>query len=700
MNGTLGPKLLWDPGLLVSPKPLKQEGKLDGSPFASLRAALEAVQKRRKQKAAGSPRDNVFLISYSAGKRWMVFEYSESRLGTADLKELDLADLPLGGSITDPRTYIWDGRGRLGKITVGASDGEYAIREVDVATVAGAVSPTDVYLPAVVPRRMANHSTTAAWQPRVALRPGRDADLLSDALAWVDQNLPPSVKVKAGGWRHSWAPVCATDGVYIHPENMRGVTALAGAGGSDEAALLEAGVDHSKLFAVFAGTRIREINKTLWDNGRALPYLGGWDGQTLGGVLPTGTHGSALRHGPLAEMVRSVDMVCFDGSTVRIEPAAGAITSPANFKTKRKGWKLIQDDDVFRAVLISMGTVGVFFRLIIEARERFWMKEVRTVTKLSTVVSVLRKGNIYHLTQAGVQPTWIAPQDDRAFDPHHPKPAFHLELLWNPHSEKVVVTTRHPVDPALFDNGKEPAWFANAPVRDLLRVLKLDAMADEYSRPDIPELLSEHFSSVLDEAVEVILGLAPGLIPGFLDGGLDQMADPDGYTQRSYKVFNVGEGANSIPAQSATISVSLADDMWLDGIGVVQAVAQKMARERKLYHTGPISLRFVRGSPLLLADPVDVCKFELIFGGDDDRVKRISEELVRAHYHALYAKFGADVRFHWGQLTPSGTIEVPGASGQHRVRESFPRYDDWRRIRDQLDPAGRGLNRWQELILP
>ncbi|MGH2627217.1 MAG: hypothetical protein ACRDHY_11255, partial [Anaerolineales bacterium] len=212
------------------------------------------------------------------------------------------------------------------------------------------------------------------------------------------------------------------------------------------------------------------------------------------------------------------------------------------------------------------------------------------------------------------------------------------------------------------------------------------------------ELATEHFSGSLGELVETIVRLRPQLLPAFIDNGLAGMPDP-GFTQRSYNVFNVGEGANMIPALSATLSLPLQDDLWLEGIDIVRQSAARAATQRKQYQTGPISLRFVRGSDILLADPENVCKFEVIFGGDNARVRSLANDLVKAHYEALYARFGGKVRFHWGQVVPEGTLDAPGTHGP-RVPESFPRYGDWKRVRDRYDPIGRGLNAWQRRILP
>lgn len=695
-NAQQAPILWWDPSWLHSTRPLPTQGEIVGSPFLSLAAAHTAVQQRRAAQDESSPDDNVFLITYTP-RGWVAFEYSEVRMGRVDLGELTLRGLPLGGSLRDPHTYIVDAHGRAGKLTPGTTLGTYHLTTLNLATLPTPAPPTP-YLPAVMPETVVNHGKNLTWQPQVALRPGRDVDALSHALQWIHTHLPQDITIKAGGWRHSYAPVAETDGVYIHPEHMQGVERLMPA--RVTGSVIDSAVDTSQLFQVLAGTRIRQINTALWAAGQALPYLGGYDGQTLGGVLPTGTHGSVLRYGPLAELVRSLDLVRFDGTKVRIEPQSQAITAPAAFQAQRPNWELVQHDDDFHAVLVSMGTMGVVHSFIVEAVERFWLKEVRTLTSMPQARAILSGGNIYHLLETTTKPRWIRPADQRAFA-GHPKPAYHEELLWNPYTDTLIVTSRHPVDAATHRNlvQHEPTYFANPPVRNLFRALKLDAMADAYSRPDLTELLSEHLGNASAWVLERVAESVPQLLPTFIDSALQGLPDPS-YIQRSYNVFNIGEGANTIPALSATLAIPLRDDMWLQAIDVIRDVATRLAHTRARYQTGPISLRFVRGSAILLAAPEDVCQFEIIFGGDNTYVRNLAHELVTAYYLALYDAFGGSVRFHWGQLIPAGTLELPGQTQAHRIPESYPSYEVWRSIRDRYDPWGHGLNAWQRRLLP
>src|SRR3989441_2694434 len=81
-----------------------------------------------------------------------------------------------------------------------------------------------------------------------------------------------------------------------------------------------------------AGIRLRELNAHLDAHGLALSNMGGYDGQTVAGVISTSTHGSGIGFGPLPEQIRSLDVVAGGGAGCPIqrsgEDTAG-IPSPA-----------------------------------------------------------------------------------------------------------------------------------------------------------------------------------------------------------------------------------------------------------------------------------------------------------------------------------------------------------------------------------
>ncbi|MGV3624200.1 MAG: FAD-binding protein [Archangium sp.] len=320
------PNLIWHPGLARDARPLKSEGALTGSPFTTRGAALQAATAARKNDAV------TFLIEHGP-EGFTVHRYGENARTHVDGHEVRLE-----GAQT-AETWLLDATGELHRL---ANSRFVKSTERDFFQPASVTNGRK--LPSVPAEKQVNHGRNVTWNPRFAFRPGRDIEQLVDVMKWVQNTLPPDVKVKAVGARHAWSPAAATDGVLIHPEGMEFTENVEG---------------HPELLRVGSGTRIRDLNQTLWQRGQSLPVLGGFDGQTVGGVLPTGTHGSVLSRGSLAEeLVRSIDLVTPGGEKVRLEPSNG-ITDAANFAKSNPGWKLIKNDDAFNAGLINVGTFGV-----------------------------------------------------------------------------------------------------------------------------------------------------------------------------------------------------------------------------------------------------------------------------------------------------------------------------------------------------
>ena len=104
----------------------------------------------------------------------------------------------------------------------------------------------------------------------------------------------------------------------------------------------------------------------------------------------------------------------------------------------------------------------------------------------------------------------------------------------------------------------------------------------------------------------------------------------------------------------------------------------------------------MKGSTALLGDPVDVCKFEVILGGEDQRTKDLTQKLMWAYYQALQKEFGSDVRLHFGHHIPKEFEAV----AKQDLAASFKGAKKFAEIRKRFDPDGRFLNPWQEKLLP
>ncbi|MFE9922594.1 FAD-binding protein [Streptomyces sp. NPDC005774] len=88
----------------------------------------------------------------------------------------------------------------------------------------------------------------------------------------------------------------------------------------------------ARTVRVGGGVRYAELARRVHERGLALPNMASLPHISVAGSVATGTHGSGVRNGPLSSVVREVELVTADGSTVRIgrEDKArfgGAVTS-------------------------------------------------------------------------------------------------------------------------------------------------------------------------------------------------------------------------------------------------------------------------------------------------------------------------------------------------------------------------------------
>src|SRR5204862_6171636 len=133
-------------------------------------------------------------------------------------------------------------------------------------------------------------------------------------------------------------------------------TRLSGRLDLDDGTLRPRPPDAPPLVRVLGGTPIRELNDLLRAEGLALRNMGGYDAQTIAGVVSTSTHGSGLRFGPFPDMVRSIDVVVSGGEALRIEPEDG----PSDPAFPLDGpWRLLRDDEAFHDANFGNAPLGL-----------------------------------------------------------------------------------------------------------------------------------------------------------------------------------------------------------------------------------------------------------------------------------------------------------------------------------------------------
>jgi len=657
------PQLNWKP-LLLKVRPLEPVKK--SSTFPTLKDAFTFTDLRKGK--------GIFLVT-RVSNGWAIFEYATFLICEVSFAKLRIGGLPLGGNPLEPQTYIIDTGGHIAQIKYTPKVG-YRLEKTTRPT----EDPAGQWaVEALVPELETNDGDFLTWLPRTTFQP--KPENLQATVAWINQNIP-GTKIKAGGSQHAWSQIANTNHIYILPDNMKFMRFI-----DEEPNVYRADLGETRrgnLVRGGSGVSIRETNRFLWERKKSIYALPGFDAQTWGGIFNTGTHGSVFTIGPLAEMIVSIDLVLADSSIIRIERSENNITDPTLFAAQHPDVRLIQDDDYFYSALINMGTMGIVHSYVLEVTDSYFLREVRTATSVTAMKDKLKGGKIYDLVGVEGKPAEMANTPPKFSDGKdggfalHPLPAFHLEFLYNPHGDQIIITSKHPTparDELVF--GWEP------PGRDLVRTILMGA---RFHRNAFADWIQERFRPELVWIVDTISHAFPSSNPWLISQAMKTLIQ-DVYIERSFNVFNIGEGQSEIPALAGTFFIPLENDHYIEALDVIFSVAKQFSRRGK-YETAPSSMRFIRATKALIGSPKDYCAFECIFTAST----KYAQEMIDAYDTALRQKFNGDVRCHWGQMMRDPTPD--------EIRAMYPRYDRWRAIRDELDPQGLFLNEWQSKILP
>jgi FAD/FMN-containing dehydrogenase len=127
------------------------------------------------------------------------------------------------------------------------------------------------------------------------------------------------------------------------------------------------GEQRSRLVHVEAGIKLHALNALLDRRNLALKTMGGASGQSLAGVVSTSAHGIDFDRGPIPDMVRAIHLVGPEGAQHWIEPST-AITDKAKLQNVLgiDPANIHYDDEWFDSVLVSMGSMGILYSLIVE----------------------------------------------------------------------------------------------------------------------------------------------------------------------------------------------------------------------------------------------------------------------------------------------------------------------------------------------
>ncbi|MER5618987.1 D-arabinono-1,4-lactone oxidase [Streptomyces sp. NPDC002215] len=182
-----------------------------------------------------------------------------------------------------------------------------------------------------------NWAGNQSCRPRVTAAPATRADGAQE----VARAAEAGQVVRVVGAGHSFTDAVVTDGALLSLRHCNRVL----------------GIDHeTHRIRVEAGITLRELNQVLADHGLAFPNLGDIEAQSIAGATATGTHGTGARLPNLSAFLHSVELVTVDG-TVREVNAE-------------------QDPDIWRAVRVGVGALGVVTAVTIQAVPAFTLEAV------------------------------------------------------------------------------------------------------------------------------------------------------------------------------------------------------------------------------------------------------------------------------------------------------------------------------------
>ncbi|KAA5534797.1 FAD-linked oxidase [Taibaiella lutea] len=150
-------------------------------------------------------------------------------------------------------------------------------------------------------------------------------------------------------------------------------------------------LDAKNLFFFECGNTIKEVSNFMFSNGKSIKTTGASNGQTIAGAISTGIHGSAFDTGSVQDFVVGIQLIIGPGpnDVVYIESASKTGLSDKYIKTLNA--RVIRDDAMFNAALVSLGSFGFIHGVVIEAEDLFLLKRYTRLISRETALELASK---------------------------------------------------------------------------------------------------------------------------------------------------------------------------------------------------------------------------------------------------------------------------------------------------------------------
>jgi FAD/FMN-containing dehydrogenase len=468
---------------------------------------------------------------------------------------------------------------------------------------------------------------------------------LQEIVTIVQEAESKNLKVRAVGSGHSFSDVAVTHEYMVDLFRLIHIDQYNQPVRKEE-------FKETKLVECQAGIRIRELNLWLDKNELALINMGAVDHQKLAGVVSTGTHGTGKDLEAMQGFVQSFVLVAGGGKIYRIEKTNG-ITDPA--KHNEPGIELIQDDDIFYSSILSFGSMGIIYSLVLEVTDFYFLRETKLLTNWEELKKKWQDGSVF--TEGDKESGGVAPRG--------------VTFMINPYKLKNKKTGKEEYNCAVMRNyiaSKPRKWKFFEGTRNLIT----------YIFGNFPVT---YFYSLL--LFNKFPHRAPYLIRSSINGSKDKK-----FVHKSFKVLFQGFQFVKERAYSSEFAFNLHDkDSAINAIEKIMDHAKQIQENGKLYHSSPITVRFVKRSKAFLATEYgrDVAYIDVPFLL---RTKG-TETMLEICQQFLFDCGGIP---HWGKSNSilDGKPEFLAAT--------YPELGKWKAALMKFDPTGTFNNQFMERI--
>jgi hypothetical protein len=443
---------------------------------------------------------------------------------------------------------------------------------------------------------------------------------------------------------------------------------------------------------VEAGIQLENLMTRLDSMGLAPATMGGAAGQTLAGVISTSVHGCHYRLPPFPDWVRAIHLVGPDGQQYWIEPKDRPITKDAELRRALGPDVTVKrNNDWFYSALVSVGSLGIVYSVVIEVTSQYKIKDTRTSTSWLKVRPQLVVGGTaftgFDAVQVVIDPGTMGGNDPRCYlTQRNPEPMTTETTPTKPAFDPLAAFCEGDFLLEVFLEaakaaGKEPAVLAAILIALPLPALLL-AGTLAAAGPILIQILKQAgpgaVGDLLGELLDTFPECTPQMIRDLTALAQEQPGEPAvGIAHQIMAPRNKGECAAR--GLALEIAFRTEDESHLRFVDAALAMLKQEAAQDR-YLGGWFSMRFVGRSRAILSPQQSdmTCMVEAV------GLRTLSStRLLLGRLEALGRDFGGIQ--HWGMFDVDMTGRMLTSMD---VARAYPRLNTWRKVRWELTNGG------------